>query len=159
MNINLSEILNMLGTLLAGGGAGWLLKSGRRTAEARAEKSEVEARQAEFDLLRQQISLNQQQNVDLIEQLGRKEERFAEQTERLRGVQAELQGLTERLTVMTARIGRLERARDYLRMWHCRQGACDRRQPPCPALAGAEFDAALAMAGDSRRAGEVPDGV
>lgn len=143
MNLNFSEIANLITTLLAGGGAGWLLKSNRRAAKANAEKVEVEARDAEFELLRKQIGLNQQQNIDLITQLGRKEERFAEQTARLRQVQGELTKCMERINELTDELGQLRRRNDYLQLWHCRQGECVGRLPPSPAITGKEFDESL----------------
>ncbi len=128
MNLNITEIANLLTTLLAGGGAGWCLKSKRRAASAEAEKNEIEARDAEFELLRKQIDLNQKQNIDLIEQLGRKEERFADQTNRLREVQASLTTALERITELTLSNGRLQRNIDYLELWHCRQRECPSRK-------------------------------
>lgn len=131
--MDITEIIMTVSGFLSGGGLGWLLnaRTNRRIAMSQADKSQVEARQAEFDLLRQQIELNQQQNIALIEQLGRKEERFADQTARLRDIQRELSRTLDRVMRLTA-------ALNHYRYWHCRipygpgPRQCGRRQPPHP---------------------------
>lgn len=86
-------------TLLIGGGLATFitLKATRRTANANADQAEVQARAEEFHLLKEQIELNQQQNLDLtksnnglVEQVKEMQSRFVEQTELLRSTQSKL---------------------------------------------------------------------
>ena len=86
-------------SLLFGGGIASITtwRQTKRTANANAEQAEVQARTEEFHLLKEQIELNQQQNLDLTksnnnltEQLKEQQQRYVEQTELLRSVQAKL---------------------------------------------------------------------
>lgn len=86
-------------SLLFGGGIASIItwRQTKRTANANAEQAEVQARTEEFHLLKEQIELNQQQNLDLTksnnnltEQLKEQQQRYVEQTELLRSVQAKL---------------------------------------------------------------------
>lgn len=93
-----TAILPIISLLLGGGIASIITwKATRRTANANAEQAEVQARTEEFHLLKEQIELNQQQNLDLtksnnglVEQLKDMQSRYAEQTELLRSVQNKL---------------------------------------------------------------------
>ena len=91
-------VLPMLSLLLGGGIATIItIKSTRRKANADALQAEVQAQTEEFHLLKEQIELNQQQNLDLtksnnglVEQVKEMQSRFVEQTELLRSTQSKL---------------------------------------------------------------------
>lgn len=105
------EIITILATVLTtlGGweAVKWLLnrKSNLRVAEAQADDSE--------------FSVLAKTNVFLQEQLAKKEERFVEQTERVRT-------LTQENITLTSRVARLEAERE---MKLCEVRNCPNRQP------------------------------
>lgn len=123
-------------TLLIGGGLATFitLKSTRRTADANADQAEVQAKAEEFHLLKEQIELNQQQNLDLTklnlklaEQLKDAESRHVEQTELLRQTQKQLVQANEDIVKLTATNGEL---RVVLAKKKCEDAQCPFRQPP-----------------------------
>lgn len=123
-------------TLLVGGGLATFItiKATKRTANAHAEQAEVQARSEEFHLLKEQIELNQQQNLDLtklnlelVEQNKEKEKRFAEQTELLRKAQADLLASEGSKLELTTSIGDLK---VQLATKRCDDMACPFRLPP-----------------------------
>lgn len=146
--IDWTSLLITLITSLSGCGLFALAtKAGRRKASAEAELAATQARTEEFHLLREQIELNQQQNIDLIKLLGEKEERFKEQTDRLRECQRELVKANEREIILTNALNESNRQRDYWKLWHCRSNICAEgnpdpagRQPPNDILKTARFD-------------------
>ena len=123
-------------TLLVGGGLATFItvKATRRTANANADQAEVQARTEEFHLLKEQIELNQQQNLDLTtlnlklaEQLKDAEARYVEQTELLRQTQKNLAQANEVIIKLTAENGEL---RVELAKKKCEDTSCPFRQPP-----------------------------
>lgn len=145
-------IVQVLGILAAGGIGTLASKSGRKKAASEAEIAATQARREEFELLRQQIELNQQQNLDLIklmsdrekvhnEQIADKEHRFVEQTDRLRDVQRALVAANERELELTRELAQSNAQRDYWKLWHCRKTICkDGREPPNDILRSLRFD-------------------
>lgn len=125
----------ILGALLTGDIVMRLLfKSNRRIANANADVAETQATTGEFHLLKEQIEMNQQQNLDLIkinaelvEQIKEKENRFAEQTDKLRESQRNLLAATDREVEYVKRIGELELELEKKR---CDTLTCPFRQPP-----------------------------
>ena len=107
----------IVGALTALGGLElikWLAnrKSNVRVAAAEAERAEIKSNIDEFALLREQITFLQQQMLD-------KEARFAEQTNLVRSLNAEV-------LVMKARLVELETER---KMKLCEVRNCPNRQP------------------------------
>ena len=86
MQMDYVNILVSLGTVLTALGGFEMVKyllnrnTNKRKEEAEADKAEAEANSADFSVLRETVEFLQQQLKD-------KEERFANQTERLRKVQ------------------------------------------------------------------------
>ena len=68
-------------SLLFGGGIASIItwRQTKRTANANAEQAEVQARTEEFHLLKEQIELNQQQNLDLTKSNNNLTEQLKEQ--------------------------------------------------------------------------------
>lgn len=130
-----TAILPIISLLLGGGIASIITwKATRRTANANAEQAEVQARTEEFHLLKEQIELNQQQNLDLtksnnglVEQLKDMRSRYAEQTELLRQTQKQLVQANEDIIKLTATNGEL---RVELAKKKCEDSSCPFRQPP-----------------------------
>lgn len=130
-----TAILPIISLLLGGGIASIITwKATRRTANANAEQAEVQARTEEFHLLKEQIELNQQQNLDLtksnnglVEQLKDMQSRYAEQTELLRQTQKQLVQANEDIVKLTATNGEL---RVELAKKKCEDSSCPFRQPP-----------------------------
>lgn len=128
-------IMPVLTLLLGGGLATFItLRSTRRTADANADQAEVQARAEEFHLLKEQIELNQQQNLDLTklnlklaEQLKDAEARHVEQTELLRQTQQQLVQTNKTVVDLTASIGDLK---VELANKKCEDLHCPFRQPP-----------------------------
>lgn len=123
-------------TLLVGGGLATFItiKATKRTANANADQAEVQARAEEFHLLKEQIELNQQQNLDLTklnlrlaEQLKDAEGRHVEQTELLRQTQKNLAQANEDIIKLTTENGEL---RVELAKKKCEDSSCPFRQPP-----------------------------
>lgn len=130
-----TAILPIISLLLGGGIASIITwKATRRTANANAEQAEVQARTEEFHLLKEQIELNQQQNLDLtksnnglVEQIKDMQSRYAEQTELLRQTQKQLVQANEDIVKLTATNGEL---RVELAKKKCEDSSCPFRQPP-----------------------------
>ena len=123
-------------TLLVGGGLATFitLRATKRTADANADSAEVQARAEEFHLLKEQIELNQQQNLDLTtlnlklaEQLKDAETKHAEQTELLKQTQKNLAQANEDIIKLTTENGEL---RVELAKKKCEDSSCPFRQPP-----------------------------
>lgn len=123
-------------TLLFGGGLATFItiKSTRRTADANADQAEVQTRVDEFHLLKEQIELNQQQNLDLTktnleltEHIKEKAKRYSEQTEVLRKAQTKLLAAEDEKIKLTAEIGDLKVQLAHKR---CDTLSCPFRQPP-----------------------------
>ncbi len=156
-SFDLTTILTtILGIIATSGAITYAFRSGRKKAQAEADTAATAARTEEFQLLREQIELNQQQNMELIQmlnerdiahnaQLADKEARFADQTDRLREVQRALVAANEREIALTRQLAAVTRQRDYWKLWHCRRSVCtDGREPPQDILAGQTFDPAQA---------------
>lgn len=130
-------------TLFVGGGLATFLtlKATKRTANANADQAEVQTRADEFHLLKEQIELNQQQNLDLTkasndltqlnleltEHIKDKARKYAEQTEILRQAQAKLLAAESEQIKLTAEIGDLKVQLAHKR---CDTLSCPFRQPP-----------------------------
>ena len=123
-------------TLLVGGGLATFItiKATKRTANAHAEQAEVQARSEEFHLLKEQIELNQQQNLDLtranlelVGQLKDAETRHVEQTELLRHTQQNLTQANVKIIKLIAENGDLK---VELANKKCEDSHCPFRQPP-----------------------------
>lgn len=138
-------LIQAIGLLAAGGIGSLVSKSGRKKAASEADIAATQARQEEFHLLKEQIELNQQQNLDLIRLISEKESRFADQTDRLREVQRELIAANDRELALTKQLAETTAQRDYWKMWHCRRPVCsDGRIPPNDLLKALRFDARAA---------------
>lgn len=123
-------------TLLLGGGIASIItfKATRRKADADASQAEVQARTEEFHLLKEQIELNQQQNLDLtkmnlelVDQIKDKTRRYTEQTEILRKAQANLLKAEEDKMKLVAENGDLK---VELAKKKCEDLPCPFRLPP-----------------------------
>lgn len=123
-------------TLLVGGGVASIItfKATKRKADADASQAEVQARAEEFHLLKEQIELNQQQNLDLtkmnlelVDQIKDKTRRYTEQTEILRKVQADLLKSEEEKIKLVAENGDLK---VELAKKKCEDLPCPFRLPP-----------------------------
>lgn len=123
-------------TLFVGGGLATFLtlKATKRAANANADQAEVQTRADEFHLLKEQIELNQQQNLDLtktnLELTGHikdKAKKYSEQTEVLRQTQAKLLAAESEQIKLTAEIGDLKVQLAHKR---CDTLTCPFRQPP-----------------------------
>lgn len=128
-------ILPLLTLLLGGGIASAItLKATRRKADADAAQAEIQVRTEEFHLLKEQIELNQQQNLDLTqlnlkltEHIKDKTQKYAEQTEVLRKTQAKLlKSEEDKIQLVTAN-GDLK---VELAKKKCEDELCPFRQPP-----------------------------
>lgn len=129
--------------MLVGGGAATFLtlKSTKRTASANADQAELQTRTDEFHLLKEQIELNQQQNLDLTKanndltqlnleltnHIKDKARKYAEQTEILRQAQSKLLLAEEEKIKLVAEIGELK---VELARKRCDTMSCPFRQPP-----------------------------
>lgn len=128
-------ILPILTLLLGGGLAAFItVKATKRTADANADQAEVQTRADEFHLLKEQIELNQQQNLDLTktnleltEHVKDKAKKFSEQTEILRRTQAKLLAAEEEKIKLTSEIGDLK---VEIATKRCDDLPCPFRQPP-----------------------------
>lgn len=123
-------------TLLLGGGLATFItiKATKRTADANADQAEVQTRADEFHLLKEQIDLNQQQNLELTranlelaEHIKEKAKKYTEQTEVLRKTQNNLLVAEEEKLKLTAEIGDLKVELAHKR---CDDLPCPFRQPP-----------------------------
>lgn len=130
------NIILPLLTLLLGGGIASVVtfKATRRKANADAAQAEVQVRSEEFHLLKEQIELNQKQNLDLTqlnlkltEHIKDKTQKYAEQTEVLRKAQANLlKSEEDKMRLVTAN-GDLK---VELAKKKCEDELCPFRQPP-----------------------------
>lgn len=131
----IDQILPILSLLLGGGIATIVtLKATKRQSEAQADQAEVQTQSDEFHLLKEQIELNQQQNLDLtklnlelVERIKDKERRFGEQTSLLRDVQNKLAIANEHELTLTKKMGDLN---VLLAERRCDTLECPFRQPP-----------------------------
>lgn len=123
-------------TLLVGGGLATFItiKATKRTANANADQAEIQARTEEFHLLKEQIELDQQQNLDLtksnnglVEQVKEMQSRFVEQTELLRSTQSKLLKSEEDKMKLVHENGDLK---VELAKKKCEDKLCPFRQPP-----------------------------
>lgn len=123
-------------TLLLGGGIASVItaKATRRKADADASQAEIQTRAEEFHLLKEQIELNQKQNLDLTqlnleltEHIKDKARKYAEQTEILRKAQADLLKSKEDKMRLVAENGDLK---VELAKKKCEDELCPFRQPP-----------------------------
>lgn len=150
---DLWDFLPSIINFILGGGIALIatLAATRRKANAEADSAAVAARAEEFHLLREQIDLNQQQNMQLIQmlndrdtdharQMAEKETRFNEQTDRLREVQRDLVKANQRELSLTNTLNESLRQRDYWKLWHCRTSNCPHRIPPSDILPTLTFD-------------------
>lgn len=123
-------------TLLVGGGLATFItiKATKRTANANADQAEIQARTEEFHLLKEQIELGQQQNLDLtranlelVGQLKDAEARHVDQTELLRQTQQNFAQANEKIIKLTAENADLK---VELAKKKCEDKLCPFRQPP-----------------------------
>lgn len=123
-------------TLLLGGGIATIItfKATRRKANADASQAEVQVRSDEFHLLKEQIELNQEQNItltktnlELTEHIKDKAKKYSEQTEILRKAQADLLKAEEDKMGLIAENGdlKVELAKEK-----CEDLPCPFRLPP-----------------------------
>lgn len=142
MNIDIFKILKEFWPWLAGGGLGWLAKSSRRIKKAEADTAEAHANQEEWQVYKDQIShlsgiVKAQQDLikEMTEQHAQErrdsEERFANQTDRLREVQRCLVAANDRELKLTQENGRLRQLLSHFKHWHCRKdfSKCQDREP------------------------------
>ena len=94
--------------------------------EAEAKKAQVSAEEARFNLLERQLSLAEERNVRLHEQISSKEERFQEQTLELRKARNEAMHLTRQVGDLKAEIASLKAER-LLKL--CERRKCAERIP------------------------------
>lgn len=123
-------------TAIFGGGLASVItwRSTRRKANADASQAEVQVRTEEFHLLKEQIELNQQQNLDLTktnleltEHIKDKAKKYAEQTEILRKTQADLLKAEEEKMRLVTENGDLK---VELAKKKCEDMPCPFRLPP-----------------------------
>lgn len=128
-------ILPILTLLLSGGLATFItLKATKRTADANADQAEVQTRADEFHLLKEQIELNQEQNLtltktnlELTEHIKDKAKKYSAQTEILRKAQADLLKAEEDKMRLVAENGDLK---VELAKKKCEDIPCPFRLPP-----------------------------
>ena len=140
--MDFSQVVDMVWPWVAGGGLGWLLKSSRRIRKAEAESAEAHADNEEWQVYKDQLAhlsgIVKTQN-DLISEMTVRhaqerrecEERFANQTDRLREVQRALVTANERELGLSQELGRVRVLLEHFKNWHCRRDFtdCDRREP------------------------------
>lgn len=123
-------------TAIFGGGLASVVtwRSAHRKANADASQAEIQARTEEFHLLKEQIELNQQQNLDLTktnleltEHIKDKAKKYSEQTEILRKAQSDLLKAEEDKMRLVAENGDLK---VELAKKKCEDMPCPFRLPP-----------------------------
>lgn len=124
----MNEILGLIGTVLSVGIVQWFFtrKASKRKAEAEADMMELDVEKARIKELREDLDIERERNSELAKQNIDKENRFIEQTKRLRECQdRELEA--QRLAILQAKeIGELKAERAEHR---CVNEACAFREP------------------------------
>lgn len=162
MDINITEILTTLGTILSGIGIGWASKSGRMKEKADAYKKMGEAYQYRIDALHEDIETcnktikeNQGRIAELNHALNAKEDELHDKTMQIRKLteqgytsEQEVNRVQNLLNEAKNDVIRLteerdfERARaDYAEMWRCELNDCQdpRGRKPPRNLAGLKY--------------------
>ena len=153
--MDLSELSVMLGSILGVltplGGAGIFMyrRQNKRLKEAEVKSAEAQAKAEDWHIWKEQSEELHASNMQLIERnaklvqinaekedrhaadLKEKEERFKDQTTRLREVQRELIASQQREIELTKRVAQLERRCDHYKEWMCKKpwSLCKKREP------------------------------
>ncbi|MDE6009845.1 MAG: hypothetical protein K2F87_00165 [Muribaculaceae bacterium] len=149
INELITQFLIPAGTLLIGGAAGMLTKSGRIKAKADAMKAMAdvyEARLASLHTIIENQNKTEVENSRRISELNHaindKTDRIRELTDKGYESERELNRANERITTLTEQRDDERRLKEYYKRWRCEKSTCadpDGRRPPNSKLAAEHY--------------------
>lgn len=154
MEIDLVSLISTVGTLLLGGGVGWLSKAGRIKERADAYKKMGEAYQYRIDSLHDDIDTLNKSNKELTERIAELNHALNTKEDEVQDKKMQIRNLTEKMYQSEQEVNRVQnllndskdgiirlteerdeerRIKEYYKRWRCEKNTCEDpegRRPP-----------------------------